>query len=356
MRAEPHPKQNERLAALRNYDILDTPREQRFDSIVELAADLCDAPIAVINLIDEHRQWFKAETGLGLRETPLDSSICAHIILQPGLTVIPDTLRDDRLRDNPLCLGSPHLRFYAGALLETDEGLPLGTLCVLDHQPRELTERQRRVLTVLAQQVMSQLELKRQLRMAEELSEEVDHRVKNSLSLVQAFLSLQSRQLDDAGVRGILSMAGDRISSIAEIHDQLHRSGSLTEIDLAEFAMRLTALLGRHAPQGVTLSANVPHVVVKARDGTNIGIVLNELITNALRHGFPHDRGGDVHVTGELRGKRLFLTVADTGKGLPEDFEPFPAGREGGFLRTYRVGQCTLNISCWRENRIHQCC
>jgi two-component sensor histidine kinase len=321
MNAEPHPKQRERLTELRSFGILDTPREQRFDSIVELAAELCDAPIAVINLIDEHRQWFKAEIGLGVRETPLESSICSHIILQPGLTVIPDTLEDTRLHDNPLCLGSPHLRFYAGAVLETDGGLPLGTLCVLDHRPRDLSKRQRRVLTVLAQQVMAQLQLKRQLRRAEEISEEVDHRVKNSLALVQAFLTYQSRQLDDPAMKAILSLAGDRVASIAQIHDLLHQSGSLTQIDLREFVGRLTTLLGRQAPH-LTLSADVPSMIVKASDGANIGLVLNELITNALRHGFPHEGGGYVKLMGALSDRRLFLTVEDNGKGLPDDFDP----------------------------------
>jgi two-component sensor histidine kinase len=128
--------------------------------------------------------------------------------------------------------------------------------------------------------------------------------------------------MDDAKARDILSLAGTRISSIAEIHEQLHRSGSLTEIDLAEFAVRLTTLLGRHAPEGITLSADIPRILVKARDGTNIGIVLNELITNALRHGFPGGGPGHIRVTGEIRDRRLFLTVTDDGEGLPQDFDP----------------------------------
>ena len=112
-------------------------------TIVKVAAHVCGAPISVINLIDETRQWFKAEIGLGVRETPLDVSICAHAILQPGLFIVPDTLKDRRFACNPLVTGEPNLRFYAGALLETPEGLPLGTVCVLDYKPRELTERAR---------------------------------------------------------------------------------------------------------------------------------------------------------------------------------------------------------------------
>src|SRR5690606_24729967 len=116
--------EDERLAALHAYGILDTPPEESFDALTRIAAYICKAPIAVINFVDRDRQWFKSEIGLGVRETPLDVSICAHAILQPGLFVVPDTTQDARFADNPLVTGSPHLRFYAGALLESDQGHP----------------------------------------------------------------------------------------------------------------------------------------------------------------------------------------------------------------------------------------
>ncbi len=153
----------DRLAALDRYGILNTPREPQFDDIVRLASDIFEAPIAVVNLIASGRQWFKAEVGIGADELPLDVSICAHAILQPGIFVVPDTTKDARFAGNPLVTGDPGLRFYAGALLETPEGLPLGTVCVLDTKPRPqgITDRERLTLQVLANQVMSQLELRR---------------------------------------------------------------------------------------------------------------------------------------------------------------------------------------------------
>lgn len=151
--------EEQRLRALADYQILDTAEESVFDDIVELVSLICEAPIAVINFIDRDRQWFKSEKGLGVRETPLDISICAHAILQPGLFIVPDTTQDTRFANNPLVTGEPHLRFYAGALLESSDGYPLGTLCVLDYQPRELTERQRFALQTLANQVMAHMEL-----------------------------------------------------------------------------------------------------------------------------------------------------------------------------------------------------
>ncbi|MBI2261342.1 MAG: PAS domain-containing protein [Caulobacterales bacterium] len=155
----------DRLAALRAYDILDTPREAAFDDIVNLVARVFDAPIAVVNLIDEGRQWFKAETGLGVRETPLETSFCAHAILMQDRMVVPDATRDERFACNPLVTEAPHLRFYAGEVLKSAEGLPIGTLCVLDDKPRPegATPLQMNTLQVLAAQVMTQLELRRSL-------------------------------------------------------------------------------------------------------------------------------------------------------------------------------------------------
>ncbi|MBL6081283.1 PAS domain-containing protein [Belnapia sp. T18] len=154
-----------RLSALDSYNVLDTPPEREFDEVVELAAQLCDAPIALVSLLGEDRQFFKAEVGLGLRETPRDVSICAHAILHPGLFVVPDTATDPRFAGNPLVTAAPHIRFYAGALLETEDGLPLGTLCVIDRRPRPegLAAQQGFALQVLARQVMARLELRRAL-------------------------------------------------------------------------------------------------------------------------------------------------------------------------------------------------
>ncbi|MEO9132897.1 MAG: PAS domain S-box protein [Sphingomonas sp.] len=158
-------RESDRLAALDRYNILDTPTEAEFDDIVRLAAEAFDAPIAVVNLIAEGRQWFKAEIGIGARELPLDVSICAHAILQDDIMVIPDTRLDDRFVRNPLVTAEDGLRFYAGALLTSPEGLPIGTVCVLDRKPRPggITQFQRLTLEVLARQVMTQLELRRAL-------------------------------------------------------------------------------------------------------------------------------------------------------------------------------------------------
>lgn len=153
-----------RLSALASYDVLDTPREREFDELARLASDICETPIAVINLIGASRQFFKAEVGLGVRETPFESSFCAKAILEDEFLLVPDATKDCRFDGNPLVTGEPHLRFYAGALLKTTDGLPIGTICVLDYKPKILTELQQRTLRVLAGQVMAQLELRKILR------------------------------------------------------------------------------------------------------------------------------------------------------------------------------------------------
>jgi PAS domain S-box-containing protein len=162
-KARPSWTEAERLAALDRYAILDTPTEQTFDELVQLASEICGAPVAVVNFIADTRQWFKAETGIGVREMPLDLSICRHVLLEPGLTVVPDLRDDPRFDRNPLVEQDGGLRFYAGALVETPEGLPLGTVCVLDTKPRPdgLDGYQGRLLLALARQVASELELRR---------------------------------------------------------------------------------------------------------------------------------------------------------------------------------------------------
>jgi PAS domain S-box-containing protein len=149
-----------RLDALRRVAILDTDAEPAFDDIAKLAAHICHTPVALVSLIDENRQWFKARVGVDATETPRDVAFCAHAILQPDLFVIPDTRADSRFAANPLVTGEPRVRFYAGAPLITDDGHALGTLCVIDRVPRTLSAGQRHALTVLAHHAASQLELR----------------------------------------------------------------------------------------------------------------------------------------------------------------------------------------------------
>jgi hypothetical protein len=199
-----HPLESERLQNLRNYSILDTPSETRFEQLTQLAAYICQTPVALISLVDNQRQWFKAKIGLDLDETPRDMGFCSHTILDFELMEISDTLSDERFKDNPLVLEYPSIRFYAGAPLISPQGLPMGALCVIDTVPRILTEDQRKMLRDLASQVIDQMELRLKVYELEESHEKL-HFAQEIITKQRNLQVLQSkRQLNFEIAHGIL--------------------------------------------------------------------------------------------------------------------------------------------------------
>lgn len=148
--APKHLNQKQRLKTLRSYDILDTEAEADFDDIVALASKICETPVSLISLDDEDRQWFKASVGFDQPETSLDKSVCSHAILGDSFFEIEDMSTDERTLNNPLHTGEPNAKFYAGANLVAPNGMPVGTLCVLDTVPRQLTDVQREALETLS--------------------------------------------------------------------------------------------------------------------------------------------------------------------------------------------------------------
>jgi GAF domain-containing protein len=157
-----------RVASLEKYAILDTEPEQAFDDLTLLASYICKAPIAAISLIDGNRQWFKSKVGLSVTETPREIAFCSTAIQQSDVLIVPDTLQDERFRNNPLVVSDPRIRFYAGAPLINEEGYALGTLCVIDRTPRELTPEQKEALQALSRLVLAQMEFRRNLALLKE--------------------------------------------------------------------------------------------------------------------------------------------------------------------------------------------
>jgi two-component sensor histidine kinase len=316
--AAAHPRQAERIAALRSYDILDTPKEADFDDIVRLASEICGAPISVINLIDVDRQWFKAEVGLGVRETPLDTSICSHAILEKEFVEIPDTLADPRMQDNALCTGDPGLRFYAGALLQTEEGLPLGTLCVLDYKPRALDTFQRNALRVLSRQVMTQLDLRLALKRQELMHKETDHRVKNSLASVAAMVRMQLLRAKDPDLRSALDSVEQRVRTIALLHEELYRTSSGDEADLARYLKKLQGMMQDGAPPNIVIDVEAAPMMVNSVKASAVGKIVSEFVMNSVKYAFPDGRAGRISIALRPAGANAELVCTDDGIGAGE--------------------------------------
>ena len=190
-------QEKKRLKVLWQYEVLDTVPEALFDDLTELAARICEAPIALISLVDEKRQWFKSKVGTTVNETSRDVSFCAHAIKQSELFIVPDATKDARFANNPLVTSDPKIRFYAGAPLITPDGYALGTLCIIDKVPRELRPDQKQALGILARHVVSQLELRRRSRELADVRDQ-NAQVKGQVAKLQTHLASLRRQLADS--------------------------------------------------------------------------------------------------------------------------------------------------------------
>lgn len=348
--------ERERLAALASYQILDTPAEPAFDDITRLVAHICEAPFAVVSLVGEDRQFFKSEVGLGMRGTPIATSICAHALLQRDLFVVPDLAADPRFADNPLVIAHPGLRFYAGQLLTTDDGYDLGTLCVLDTRPRELTAIQRDALKILARHVMSLLELRRiterdRRLLAEQaelnsrldaalsgqhrISAMVAHDLRSPLSVVSLGVEMIKSSATDPTLIAVTERMDRAVSSMQALIDDLldlEQSNAdtlriepthMSSGELVRGALDTLAPLADAA--GVELISIMDREVDLRVDPRRIQQVLGNLIGNALK---VSSRGSEITVGVTDEASHVRIWVRDRGPGLaPEDqlrvFEPF---------------------------------
>ena len=216
----PIDEEERRLAALERFGVLDTPPEQGFDDLTRLAAQVLGTPVALVSLLDRDRQWFKSRVGLDVCSTPRDMAFCDHAIRQDSVMVVEDASRDPRFANNALVTGDPFIRFYAGAPLVTDEGFALGTLCVIDRQPRSFDAAQRDTLSLLARQVMAQLKLRKQAARLSSLLSDLQDRTQllNQLSRRVPGVIYQFQLFPDG--RSCFPYASERMWDMYEVHPE----------------------------------------------------------------------------------------------------------------------------------------
>lgn len=291
--------EQDRLAALRSYRILDTAPEKAFDDLVRLASQICGTPIALITLIDAERQWFKSRVGVSVQETSRDIAFCAHAIRQTELFIIPDATQDERFRDNPFVMSEPKIRFYTGAPLITAEGHALGTLCVIDRRPRLLDAWQLEALDALRRQVVAQLELRRNL-----------HELGHALSERDRAEHERERVIED----------------LREALDGLKKLSALMPLSTA---CRLNLVI----PAELSAIPKVADGVMQIMDQKHfaedrrieIEIALREALANAIKHGCKSDPSKSVQCCVALEEDgELLIVVRDPGPGFDVTAVPNP--------------------------------
>lgn len=359
-----------RLAALRDAAILDTPDEIEFDQVVALAAEVCDTPIALVTLIDENRQWFKARKGIETRQTGLDMSICAHAILGRGPFIVPDTRADARFSSNPLVVRDPAIRFYAGIPVCTVDGFALGTLCVMGMQPRELSEREERALGVLAKHVSSLIDLRRAqantFRLLHELRDRsttqerithtatrlltvVAHDVRGPLDSMIGALDIPDAEFDvlRAEIRAQAVLARDLLDQILAWARTMMRGGPTVEynVDMRHIVKEVIESSSMNAARkNIKLHADV-QIDRCDTDPNLMRFIMHTLVTNAVK--FTQNGRVEIRLSkGETglstsdpeSGYKAKLEVIDTGVGMaPETLRNlFDWGRRSVTTGTHR--------------------
>jgi len=348
-----------RLAVLDSYGILDTPPERSFDDVVRLISQLLDAPIAAVSLVARDRQWFKSELGLGFTETPLSDSICRIAMLEQQQLVVGDTLGDPRFSCNSLVNAVDGVRFYAGAVLKTRDGIPLGALCVLDRKPRPhgLTEQQKFMLSTLAHQIMSQIELRKAsneqqaliaaLRQADQRKDEflamLAHELRNPLApIVSAATMLSNFNLDPSMVQRaseiVARQAGHMTALIDDLLDVSRVTRGKVELELRELDFKdviadateqVRPLIEKHRHRLVLDLPPARAIVVG--DRKRLVQVMTNLLSNAAKYTL---EGGRIEVQLTTQDEALAVEIRDDGIGMSPEliasaFDLFAQGARG---------------------------
>ena len=350
--APPLESEAQRLALLHSMALLDTPAETAFDAITRLAAQITGRPIALIGLVDAERTWFKSRIGLDATESPNDVSFCRAAIASEDIFEVHDTLADPRFADNPLVTGAPHVRFYAGMPLRV-AGLPMGTVCVVDHEPHHLDEAQRDALRQLGHLTTELMERRLASRAKTEFIGHMNHEMRTPMNAILGFgqlLQLEVRRgsREAEHVRQIVGAGHHLLELIDESLDLMRvEAGAMqlvmTAIDLVPMLADVAALLkpmadGRH----ITLQLDMPSILCAQGDARRTKQVMLNLASNAIKYG---REGSQIRLSaGTASGGHPWAAVRDDGAGLtPEQvgrlFKPFERlGQERGHVQGTGLG------------------
>jgi signal transduction histidine kinase len=343
MRAPVPADEPARLAALHDVGVLDTAPEEDFDDIALLASQICDTPMGMVSFVDADRQWIKARVGVPFVEAPRDLSFCTHTINSHELMEVPDAAEDERFADNPVVVPEAGLRFYAGAPVVLDGTYAVGTVCVADRKPRELTTAQRRALRSLARHAAVQLELRRYARNAGEIADRmrqldrmkdsflatVSHELRTPLSTIRGYLEiLLEGGFDGETAHRFLSVMQRNSDRLLRLIDELLLVARLTdesmkldvtELDLADLTHQVvTACRPLAEHKQVKLSDRTSGPVPSRGDAKRLTQALNHLVVNAIKFTAP---GGEILVESMDTGEPE-VTITDTGVGIAEEDLP----------------------------------
>lgn len=329
--------ERERLKALYAYEILDTEAEEAYDNLTRIAARICGTPVSLISLIDPDRQWFKSAHGIDAKETPREIAFCNHAIKNKDeLMEVPDATCDERFKENPLVIQKDGIRFYAGAPLRTPDGQAIGTLCVIDQKPKQLTREQQNTLQILADQVVILLELRRKnrelkekeaaandhIKELEKFAYVVSHDLKSPLNNIFSLSSLLRDGCEDRlneSEKRSLDFLQESASSLGDLIDGIlnhYRSDKLLEADkeqisAADLLDKVTGLFSKKAKFSYILRNGVDILNIQSAP---IQQVLINLITNGLKYNdakIPHIQ---IEITADDDFYRF--SVADDGRGI----------------------------------------
>jgi signal transduction histidine kinase len=333
--------EEERLAALNSYNILDTGEEHDFDELTFLASAICNTPIALISLVDANRQWFKSHKGLAARETPVEQSFCAHAIASyDDIMIVDNAKEDERFADNPLVTGETNITFYAGVPLVNEDGYALGSLCVIDHHKRALTDNQASALKIIAKQVVDKLELRRKIAMLEKFNQEIRdsnvfiqkfastaaHDIKNPLSsilLTSQALQIRVGKLGDEGCQRLIDLNITATKNLIVLLDEMLAYSKKPSLLLSEKKdINLTDLLSK-IRNLISIPANFQIHLPPANHTINISVVAIEqifinLFTNAIRY---NDKElGIIRVVFSEDEDFYRFEIEDNGIGIAEQY------------------------------------